>query len=104
MDGPTLSTFIDELNGGASIGATLKFQLVNMARALVEQRRPWMILRATDTTKTVTAANTWQTETDFSTITDFSRFYGDRPVKLYNGGTNFYEYRQVPFNQRLQHI
>jgi hypothetical protein len=32
-----------------------------MARALIEQRRPWMVLRNTNTSKTVTTANTWQT-------------------------------------------
>jgi hypothetical protein len=60
MPGSTLSTFIDELNGGASIGSTLKFQLVNAFKAILEQERPWIVLRKTDTSKTVTTANTWQ--------------------------------------------
>ena len=32
-----------------------------MAKALVEQRRPWMVLCTTDTSKSVTTANIWQT-------------------------------------------
>jgi hypothetical protein len=47
-----------------------------LAKALVEQRRPWVILRSTDTSKLVTAATTWQTAIDLSTITRFNRFYG----------------------------
>jgi hypothetical protein len=39
MDGSTLSTFIDELNGGASIGTTLKFELVIIAKAIIERIR-----------------------------------------------------------------
>jgi hypothetical protein len=33
-----------------------------------------MILRKTDTSKTVTTANTWQTAINLSTISDFNRF------------------------------
>lgn len=104
MDGPTLSEFCVEVNGGAAIGSTLKFQLINMAKAMIEHRRPWMILRRTDTSKTVTTANTWQTGIDLSSITDFSRFYGECPIKLFDGTSNFTEYTQRPFNQRLQYI
>jgi hypothetical protein len=60
MTGTELSTFCEELNGGASIGDTLLFQFINLAKAMVEQLRPWMVLRASDTSKAVTAANTWQ--------------------------------------------
>jgi hypothetical protein len=59
MTGTELETFCTELNGGASIGDTLLFQFINRAKALVEQHRPWMLLRSTDTSKTVTTANTW---------------------------------------------
>jgi hypothetical protein len=52
MNGSQLATFTEELNGGASIGSTLLFQLLNLAKAMIEQRRPWMILRDTDTSKT----------------------------------------------------
>ena len=61
MTGVELATLAEEVNGGASIGSTLLEQLLNMAKALVEQRRPWMVLRNTDTSKTVTTGSTWQT-------------------------------------------
>ena len=49
MTSDELKTLCTELNGGASIGQTLLFQLLNLSRALVEQKRPWMVLRKTDT-------------------------------------------------------
>jgi hypothetical protein len=58
MTGSELATFTTEVNGRASIGSTLLFQLFNSRRTLVDQRRPWMMLRYTDTSKSVTAANT----------------------------------------------
>ena len=44
---------------------------------MVEQTRPWMALRYTDTSKSVAAGNTWQTAIDLSTIARFNRFYGE---------------------------
>src|SRR5947209_2590716 len=104
MDGQTLSTFIDELNGGATLGDTLKFQFINLAKAMVEQLRPWMLLRYTDTSKSVTTANTWQTAIDLSTVARFNRFYesdDNAPIKLFDGGYRIEYYKQVPFNRRL---
>jgi hypothetical protein len=101
MTGSQLSTFCTEVNGGASIGDTLLFQFINIAKALVEQRRPWMLLRKTDTTKTVAVSSTWQSAVDLSTITDFNRFYGDYPIRLFDGSNRVEQYRQVPFEERL---
>src|SRR5438270_7081145 len=101
MTGTELSTFCEEINGGASIDSTLLFQFINLAKAMVEQLRPWVVLRATDTSKSVTTAYTWQTSIDLSTIARFNRFYGERPIKLFDGHQTVYEYRQVPFDQRL---
>jgi hypothetical protein len=103
MDGAALSTFIDELNGGSPIGDTLKFQLVNSYKALLEQDRAWMALRKTDTSKSVTAANNWQTAIDLSTLTRFNRFYGRYPIRLFDGNQNVVRYRQVPMDERLEH-
>jgi hypothetical protein len=41
MNGETLETLGEELNGGAPIGTTLFFQFVNIFRAGVEQLRPY---------------------------------------------------------------
>jgi hypothetical protein len=60
MTGTEFSTAVEEINGGDPIASTLRFQFGNLGKNLIEQRRPWMILRKTDTSKTVTAASTWQ--------------------------------------------
>jgi hypothetical protein len=101
MTGPALATLCEEVNGGASIGSTLLFQLINLAKAIVEQKRPWMVLRYTDTSKSVTTSNTWQTAIDLSTIARFNRFYGEYPIRLFDGTNLVQEYRLVPMEERL---
>jgi hypothetical protein len=103
MTGPELETFCEELNGGASIGSTLLFQFINLARAMVEQLRPWAVLLYTDTSKTVSANNTWQTAIDLSGIARLNRFNGQEPIKLYGGTNSIVCYRQVPFDRRLEY-
>jgi hypothetical protein len=109
MDGPTLATFCEEINGGASIGDTLLGQFINLAKGIIEQQRPWMILRSTDTSKTVQAANTsqWNTGISLSGIARFNRFDDSdegAAIKLFDGNQTFLKYRQVPFQRRLEHI
>ena len=66
-----------------------------------------MILRKTDTSKTVTTANTWQTSIDLSTISDFSRFFqtpsDPYPIRLFDGTNKIAKCRLVPFGQRLEY-
>jgi hypothetical protein len=49
MTGEQFSTAVEEINGGDPIASTLHFQFGNLGKNLIEQRRPWMILRKTDT-------------------------------------------------------
>ncbi len=106
MTGEQFSVAATEINGGASIGETLLFQFGNLGKSLIEQRRPWMVLRKTDSSKSVTAATTWQTAIDLSTISDFNRFYIDTndpyPIRLWDGGNRIEKYRIVPFRRRLE--
>jgi hypothetical protein len=106
MTGNQLITLGTSVNGGATIEQTLFLQFLNLAKAMVEQLRPWMILRRTDTSKTVTASSTsaWQTAIDLSTIANFSRFYEtdtQAPIKLFDGTYRIEQYRQVPWNERV---
>jgi hypothetical protein len=41
-------------------------------KAMLEQERLWMVLRKTDTSKTVATSNTWQSAIDLSTFTRFA--------------------------------
>jgi hypothetical protein len=101
--GEQLSTFITGLNAEAAPDPTLLSVLVGTAQAVLEEERPWMVLRKTDTSKSVTTSSTWQTAIDLSTITDFSRFYSDAPIRLFDGSNTVQYYRLVPFDRRLDY-
>lgn len=103
LTGTDLNTFIVGLNGGASIDATLLNVLIVTAKTIIEDERPWMVLRKTDMTKSVGTNNTWQTAIDLSTITDFSKFYGELPIRLFDGVDRVEYYRQVPWDRRLEY-
>jgi len=101
--GTQLATFITELNGGASMDATLMDILVSNAKAILEEERPWVVLRKTDKSLSATTAGTWQTAISLADITDFSRLYEDKyPIKIFDGDQRVEYYELVPFNQRLE--
>lgn len=101
--GTELNDFMTGLNGGAPIDVDLGTTLVENGKAILEEERPWMVLRKTDTSKTISTSNTWQTPIDISTITDFSKFYGDEPIILFDGVNTREYYQQVPFDRRLEY-
>ena len=106
MTGNQLTTFITSLNAEADIDATLLDVLVDNARTVIEEERPWMVLRKTDTSKTITTANTWQTAIDLSTISDFSRFYMNQDgvvIKLFDGNNRVDYITLKSFDQRLEY-
>lgn len=99
--GANLYEFLTLLNGGATIDLTLATILVDNARAILEEERPWEVLRKTDTSLSVSTSNTWETGTDLSSITDFSRFYGEF-IKIFDGENKVDYIRLVPFDRRLE--
>lgn len=103
--GEELYEFITGLNTGSTVDVDLATVLVDNAKAILEEERPWEVLRKIDTSKTVTTANTWQTAILLSTITDFSSLLvnGDGvAVKLFDGSNRIEYYRLKPFDQRLE--
>ena len=99
--GKELNTFLTLLNTGLELDATLADVLVSNAKGLVEGERPWKVLEKTDLTKSVTPSFTWETAIDLSTITDFSEFYVDIPIVLWDGNNRFQPYILKPWQQRL---
>ena len=99
--GAQLNTLITSLNAGSTIDADFLDVLVGVAQAILEEERSWVVLRKTNSSKTVTTGNTWQTAIDLSTITDFSRFYSDKPIQLFNGDNRVEYYDLKPFDRRL---
>ncbi len=104
--GQGLNTFITSLNAGASIEETLLDVLVSSAKTILEEERPWMVLRKTDSSKTVATSNAWTTAIDLSTITDFSRFFANQDgvvIKLFDGDNRIEYYTLKSFDQRLEY-
>lgn len=101
--GTELNTFINGLNADADIDLTLLDVLVDTARTIIEEERPWMVLRKMNTAITVDTSYTWQTAIDLSVITDFSRFYSDCPIRIFDGDNRFQTLRQVPFDRQLEY-
>lgn len=104
--GQQLRTFATSLNSEATIDDELLSVLMETGKAVLEEERPWLNLRKTDTSKTVTTANTWQTAIDLSTITDFSRFYMNQDgvvIKLFDGNDRIEYYTLKSFDQRLEY-
>lgn len=103
--GVQLKTFTTNLNGGATIDETLLGVLISSAKAILEEERPWMVLRKTDSSKAITTGNTWQTAIDLSTISDFSRLHinDDSPtIRLFDGANRIERYILKPFEDRLE--
>lgn len=102
--GAQLKTFITNLNGGATIDTDLLTALVDNGKTILEAERPWMVLRKTNTSLSAATSDTWQTAKSLSGITDFARFFGDTPIRLFDSSTNrIHYYRQVPFDRRLEY-
>lgn len=101
-NGTELTTFITGLNADATIDPTLLATLVQTAQAVIEEERPWMKLRQTNSSLTAATSDTWQTAKSLAGITDFSRFNG--PIRLFDSATNrIAYYDQVPFDRRLEY-
>lgn len=103
--GEELTTFTTSLNTDASVDPTLLDVLVDNGKAILEEERPWMVLRKTDTSKTVATSNTWETAIDLSTISDFSKLYANQDgivLKLFDGDERIEYYALKPFDMRLE--
>lgn len=100
--GEQLYTFMTHLNGDVPLDQDLASTLISTAKAVIEEERPWCVLRKTNTSLTVASSDTWQTAKSLSGITDFSAFYGDSPIKLFDGNNRVQYYRQVPWERRLE--
>ena len=102
--GQELTDFMTALNGGATIDTDLLNVLVENGKAILEEERPWMVLRKVDKSKTIGSGNDWEDAIDLSTITDFSRLFvmDDAPaVQIFDGDETIHSYLLKPFDQRL---
>lgn len=100
--GKQLATFINGLNAEADIDVTLLTVLVDTAKTILEGERPWVALRRTNTSKTLTGNTEGQT-VDISDITDLQSFFSEYPIRLYDGDNRIDWFQQIPFDRRLDY-
>lgn len=101
--GQDLTNFITGLNADAAIDPTLLTVLVDTAKVIIEGERPWVILRRTNTSLSLTTANQYTDAVSLAGISDFAEFYGDFPISLFDGDNRIERYRLVPFDRRLEY-
>ena len=101
--GIELNNFLTDLNAGHELDLTLSDVLVDTAKTIIESERAWMVLRKVDSTLSLTTANTWNTPVSIAGITDFSQFYSDTPIRLFDGDGLVHYFSQVAFDRRLEY-
>lgn len=106
MDGATLKTLTEDILGGRSIGETLFYQLLNIARVNREMKRPWVILRYVDSSQTISASdgitNTKSLPSGFLMTFNSMRSDGNRTaLHLQNGDDDRYPL-EIPFGTQQE--
>lgn len=90
---------VTELNDDNAIPTALFDFFLDAAQSYWENRRPWVALRAEDTTQTVAANNTYETEK--SLPTDFRKWYTRFPIVLTDSNGNPQQYLvEVPLHMK----
>lgn len=101
--GAKLYEFITSLNAEATVDPTLAAVLVDNGKTILEAERDWKILKKTNSSLSASSSGTWQTGISIAGITDFSHFYGDFPIRIFDGDNRIEYYRQVPWDRRLEY-
>ena len=93
-------TFVTNLLDGFEIDTTLFDTFLNTAQSYWENQRPWMALRAEDSSNTISPGNTFTTV--HTLPTNFRKWYTRFPIVLADSQQNPQQYlREVPFNSKL---
>lgn len=93
MTGETIKTMAETILDGDTIDETFFYQVVNAMKNKIEDERPWMFLRALDSSQTATTGN--NSSTSRALPTSWRNTY-----KLFVGEDQ--QYFQLPFDQ--QHL
>lgn len=102
-----LKTFTEQLLDGVTLDPTLFYNLANTAKDIRESKRAWMKLRAEDSSKTVTSANTYTTMKDLPE--DFLRTYspkrrdGQRSAVVLKNGNSLKYVQEIGFDRRVEY-
>lgn len=97
-----IKAFVVELLDGFEMPETLFTRFLDIAQMYWEGQRPWVLLRAEDTTQTVTTANTYETAKTLPT--DFRKWYTRFPIVLTDAqGNPQSRLVEIPINLKSQY-
>lgn len=112
MTGNDLYNLLSNILGGENIDNTFALQLINIARLDLEQRRPWQVLKAKDTSQTslsgqnITTPYSLPTPTTPSSATPYlMRFLLEGAIRLINTANvnQIISLREIPFENQLDY-
>lgn len=98
MNKTDLYTFVTSLLNEIQIDTTLFNSFLDNSQMEIEGRRPWVQLRAVDTSQTVSSGNTFLTAKTLPA--DFREWYDEAPILLVNSNNMVQALLEVPFSQR----
>lgn len=99
MDRSQLYTFVTALLAGIQPDETTFETYLDIAQARIEGLRPWVKLRAVDSTQTLSPSDTFQTPKTMPA--DFDRWYAEMPVVLVDANGSPLYLAEIPFYQRF---
>lgn len=96
-----LYTFTTSLTAGVAIDSDLFDTLLDVAQMQVEDMRPWVKLRAEDTSLTVSPGNTYTTSKALPA--DWKEWYDESSIELVDANNNPMPLLEIPYKDRLMY-
>jgi hypothetical protein len=92
-----LKELTTDLLDGFNLGDGIFNSLLDIAQSIIENKRPWMILRAQDTTQQVSSSDNFETQK--SLPADFRKWYSRAPIVLLDSNQEPVAHlREIPIN------
>lgn len=98
MNKAELYTFVKSLLEGQEMETTLFDTLLDVAQMNVEGLRPWVYLRASNTSQSASSADSFLTAKTLAT--DFREWYDEAPIELIDANNNSFPLLEVPIKDQ----
>ncbi len=101
MNNSAIYTLVSNLLFGFQMAQGLFNSLLDIAQDQVENMRPWMILRAEDSSQSVNSSSVFTTAIPLNA--NFRRWYGRNPIKLVDTNNNPLPFSEVPLANKFDY-
>lgn len=104
MTGAEIIEMATNILAGEEIEQNFALQIINSERSSIETKRMWQVLKALDSSQTVSSANTWnQNPLNIPTVPKLRRFLKKGKIPLYNGTNFVIELLEIPFEDLVNY-